>query len=250
MKTPREPARSGTHEETAPTVTATATPLPRLNQRLEVAVGERGTAQYFSRLVEETADTLRISVPEMEGDSLQIREGEQLRLWYTQSGGYWCLRSQVRTIFNNGDETLVELERQGEIHRAQRRNHVRVDVSLLLHAVVEQHSGEEFGGDARLTGRRLSAVTRNVSGGGVSFRTSDLLAQKDRISLTFYLPEHGGDITSKARVVHVMEDPERAGQYIVACTFERMAITDRERIIRFLFFRQRELAGRRRVGAR
>jgi c-di-GMP-binding flagellar brake protein YcgR len=231
-------------------VSATATPLPRLNQRLEVAVGERGSAQYFSRLVEETAETLRISVPEMEGHSLPLREGEQLRLWYTQAGGYWCLRSNVRTVFHRGDETLVEIERHGEVHRAQRRNHVRVDVSLLLHTVVEQHAGEDKGGAARLTGQRISAVTRNVSGGGVSFRTNELLAAKDRIALTFYLPEHGGDITSKARVVHATPDPEREGQYVVACVFERMPITDRERIIRFLFFRQRELAGRRKVMAR
>lgn len=231
-------------------MSATATPLPRLNQRLEVAVGERGSAQYFSRLVEETAETLRISVPEMEGHSLPLREGEQLRLWYTQSGGYWCLRSNVRHVYHKGEETLVEIERQGEVHRAQRRNHVRVDVSLLLHAVVEQHAGEQEGGSARLTGQRISGVTRNVSGGGVSFRTSEQLVTKDRIALTFYLPEHGGDITSKGRVVHVTEDPEREGQYIVACVFERMAITDRERIIRFLFFRQRELAGRRKVMSR
>lgn len=231
-------------------MSATATPLPRLNQRLEVALGERGSAQYFSRLVEETAETLRISVPEMEGESLAVREGEQLRLWYTQSGGYWCLRSNVRNVFHRGDETLIEIERHGEIHRAQRRNHVRVDVSLLLHAVVEQHAGEEKGSGARITGNRVSAVTRNVSGGGVSFRTNEQLVEKDRLALTFYLPEHGGDITSRARVVHVSPDPDRDDQYIIACTFERMAITDRERIIRFLFFRQRELAGRRKVGTR
>jgi c-di-GMP-binding flagellar brake protein YcgR len=127
-------------------------------------------------------------------------------------------------------------------------------VSLLLHAKVEVRGDEgEVGGDEtseRMTGARISAVTRNISGGGVSFRTPAMLVKKDRISLTFYLPEHGGDITSKARVVHVHPDPEKPEQYIVACTFERMAITDRERIIRFLFFRQRELAGRRRVGRR
>jgi c-di-GMP-binding flagellar brake protein YcgR len=62
--------------------------------------------------------------------------------------------------------------------------------------------------------------------------------------LSFYLPEQDGKIASRAAVVHSHPDPERDGQWIVACTFERMAITDRERIIRFLFFRQRELAGR------
>ena len=232
-------------------MSAIATPLPRLNQRLEVAVGDRGSAQYFSRLVEETSDTLRISVPEIEGVSLPLNEGETLRIWYTQSGSYWCLNSLVRTVYNKGEETLVEIERQGEVHRAQRRNHVRVDVSLLLHAQVELRAQEESGAvDERLTGQRISAITRNISGGGVSFRTPSKLALKDRLGLTFYLPEHGGDITSKARVVHVHEDPEKPDQFIVACTFDRMAITDRERIIRFLFFRQRELAGRRKVGLR
>lgn len=233
------------------TVSVPATPHPRLNQRLEVAVGERGTAQYFSRLVEETTETLRISLPEMEGAMLPLSQGDTLRLWYTQGGGYWCLHSLVRTVYSGDNETLVEIERRGDVHRAQRRNHVRVDVSLLLHARVEVRGETDDSAEAeRLTGQRMSAVTRNISGGGVSFRTPSKLASKDRLALTFYLPEHGGDITSKARVVHVHEDPEKAGQYLVACNFERMTITDRERIIRFLFFRQRELAGRRRAGLR
>jgi c-di-GMP-binding flagellar brake protein YcgR len=232
-------------------VSATATPLPRLNQRLEVALGDRGTAQYFSRLVEETAETLRISVPEMQGDSLPVREGEQLRLWYTQAGGYWCLRTNVRTVYDSGEETLIEIDRHGEVHRAQRRNHVRVDVSLLLHVAVDQRSEESAEETlARMNGTRISGVTRNVSGGGVSFRTSEKLVVQDKVTLTFYLPEHGGAITSKAKVVHSQPDPEREGQYIIACMFERMAIGDRERIIRFLFFRQRELAARKKVSAR
>jgi len=233
------------------TATSTAIPLPRLNQRLEVAIGERGgSAQYFSRLVEETADTLRISVPEFEGTTMDLSEGSPLRLWYTQGGGYWCLKTAVRTVYQRDGETMLELERQGDVHRAQRRNHVRVDVSLLLHARVEQHAGkvENEGSDSpRITGERIKAVTRNISGGGINFRTPAELVDGDRIVVTFYLPEHGGDITSRAKVVHSHPDPERPDQHIVACMFERMAITDRERIIRFLFFRQRELAGRKKV---
>jgi c-di-GMP-binding flagellar brake protein YcgR len=228
-----------------------ATPLPRLNQRLEVAVGDRGgAAQYFSRLVEETADTLRISAPEFEGEVLELREGNPMRLWYTQNGGYWCLKTIVRTVYEREGETFLELERGGDVHRAQRRNHVRVDVSLLLHARVEQHVGQqedEQAGSPRLTGERIKALTRNVSGGGISFRTPVQLVGGDKLVVTFYLPEHGGDITSRAKVVHAHPDPERPDHYIIACSFERMAITDRERIIRFLFFRQRELAGRKKV---
>ncbi|MCW2926501.1 MAG: type pilus assembly PilZ [Thermoleophilia bacterium] len=231
--------------------TSPATPLPRLNQRLEVATGDRGgAAQYFSRLVEETADTLRISAPEFEGETLELREGSPMRLWYTQGGGYWCMKTMVRTVYERDGEQFLELSRGGDVHRAQRRNHVRVDVSLLLHARVEQHAGEEEGeaSDApRLTGERIKALTRNISGGGISFRTPEKVVGGDRLVVTFYLPEHGGDITSRAKVVHAHPDPERPEQYIVACSFERMAITDRERIIRFLFFRQRELAGRKKV---
>lgn len=236
---------------------STATPLPRLNQRLEVALGEKGgAAEYFSRLIEETADTLRISAPEYEGSTVDVREGSPLRLWYTQGGSYWCLKTNIRHIYQHEGETVCELERDGDVHRAQRRNHVRVDVGLMLHAKVEQRSetnGLEGGeaeapaDDPRVTGARIKAVTRNISGGGISFRTPTQLFDGDKLVLTFYLPEHGGDITSRAKVVQSFPDPEREGQYVVACMFERMAITDRERIIRFLFFRQRELAGRKKV---
>ena len=231
-------------------MSATAQPLPRLNQRLEVALGERGAAQYFSRLVEETGSTLRISLPEMEGSTVDVKEGAELRIWYVQDGGYWCLHTEVLTAYQHEGEQMLEVSRRGDVHRAQRRNHVRVDVSLLLHCRVEQRADDgddaEEGGP-RQTGERIKAVTRNVSGGGINFRTPTKLLAGDRIVVTFYLPEHGGDITSRAKVVHANPDPERDGQYNVACMFERMAISDRERIIRFLFFRQRELAGRKKV---
>ncbi len=216
-----------------------ATPLPRLNQRLEVALDTRGSAQYFSKLMEETSESLRISQPEMQGMLLDLREGEPIRVWYTQSGGYWCLQSTVLGIHEQAGETIVEVARTGKVRRAQRRNHVRVDVSLLLHA---ERPGED--GEAA---ERISAVTRNISGGGVSFRSKEPFEEGEVISLGFYLPQHGGDISSKAKVVHTRPDPDRPDHYVVACMFQRMAISDRERIIRFLFFRQRELAGRRKV---
>ena len=223
-------------------------PFPRLNQRIEVALGDRGTAQYFSRLVEETAETLRISLPEMEGKVLELREGDALRLWYTQTGGYWCLNTQVRTLYRHDGETIVEVERLGDVHRAQRRNHVRVDVALMTHITVEARA-ENTPEDTpeRMAGTRMSAITRNISGGGVSFRSSRELYPGDRLSLSFYLPEHGGEISSKARIVHVVPDPGKEGAWNISCTFDRMSITDRERIIRFLFFRQRELAAKKRV---
>lgn len=230
-----------------------ATPLPRLNQRLEVSLLDRGAAQCFSRLVQETVDTLRISLPELEGRSFPVSEGNLIRVWYTGNGGYWCLEAEVLSVFRHDGETLVEISRRGNVHRAQRRNHVRVDVALLAHLTLDQLADVPDGAessDERTLGTRISGITRNMSGGGVSLRTSRRVFEGDRGTITFYLPEHGGEISGKARIVHVKPDPEREGHFIVACMFDRMAISDRERIIRYLFFRQRELAARRKVGAR
>jgi c-di-GMP-binding flagellar brake protein YcgR len=215
--------------------------MPRLNQRLEVALETRGSAQYFSRLIEETSDVLRLSQPEMEGRLLDLREGDQIRVWFTQAGGYWCLNSKVIHIWKKSGETIIDVDRTGSVRRAQRRNHVRVDVSLLLHA---QSVSEDAPAE------RISGVTRNISGGGVSFRSKEAFEDGGTIALTFYLPQQGGEIVSRARVIHCQPDPEKEGHFVIACMFQRMAISDRERIIRFLFFRQRELAGRRKVMAR
>ena len=78
----------------------------------------------------------------------------------------------------------------------------------------------------------------NISGGGIRFQCPDRFAEGDMLMLKTFLPTHAGIINMKCRVVRVEE--LSGGSYKVAAQFEDMNEATREKIIRFIFSRQRK----------
>ncbi len=81
------------------------------------------------------------------------------------------------------------------------------------------------------------ATEVNISGGGIRFQCADGFAEGDMLMLKTFLPTHGGIVNMKCRVVRVEELD--GGLYKVAAEFEDMDEATREKIIRFIFSRQR-----------
>ena len=77
----------------------------------------------------------------------------------------------------------------------------------------------------------------NISGGGIRFRCSDSFAEGDLLMLRTFLPTHAGVVNMKCRVLRVEE--AGTGSYRIAARFEDMDESTREKIIRFIFSRQR-----------
>jgi c-di-GMP-binding flagellar brake protein YcgR len=82
----------------------------------------------------------------------------------------------------------------------------------------------------------LNGFTRNVSAGGVLVAGADALDQGDRLRLRFELDSEDDLIDLLARVVRADDDWGLRGLRL-----ERMTDVERERIVRFVFARQRRV---------
>jgi hypothetical protein len=105
----------------------------------------------------------------------------------------------------------------------QRRDDVRID---LVRPVAMIPSGFKVGW--------LNGFTRNVSAGGVLVAGADALHEGDRLRLRFELDSEEDLIDLLARVVRADEDWGLRGLRL-----EGLGERDRERIVRFVFARQR-----------
>lgn len=79
----------------------------------------------------------------------------------------------------------------------------------------------------------------NISGGGVRFLCNDPFKEGDRLVLKTFLPTHAHSIRIKCEVVRSAERPE--GGYEIAVEYLDLDEATRDKIIKYIFSRQREM---------
>jgi hypothetical protein len=88
--------------------------------------------------------------------------------------------------------------------------------------------------DARRSGLgSLSFDTRDLSVGGAFLRSDLLLEVNEDLEMCFELPD-GVPVKVRARVVHVVRDPEQGGVPGMGVAFRNLSNQDRERMRIFL----------------
>lgn len=121
------------------------------------------------------------------------------------------------------------------VTRMQRRRAVRVPVMLMARVLDDE--GEEV---------IESGVTEDLSANGVLLRMTDPMEVNQVVRVVLHLGGSAGDLDTRARVVRADHEPDAARPWRVAMTFPDLARAAEDRVVRFLFERQREL--RRRDG--
>gem|GEM_PF-6914598 len=120
------------------------------------------------------------------------------------------------------------------ITRIQRRRAVRVPVVLMARLLDDDDETAETG------------VTEDLSANGVLLRLTEPVEVGSAMRIVLHLGGSAGDIDTVARVVRVDKQPESTRPWRVAMTFPDLGRALEDRVVRFLFERQREL--RRREG--
>ncbi len=106
------------------------------------------------------------------------------------------------------------------------------DINQKLHMLINHMSGKN--------GFNLpEARDVNISGGGLKFFCNDLFRAGDRLVLKLFLPTHAHVIKIKCEVVRVV--PDGSAGYEVAVRYIDMDEATRDRIIRYIFAKQRRL---------
>ena len=107
---------------------------------------------------------------------------------------------------------------------------VRVSVNLIVHY--------RMGDDV------IGAITENLSAGGTLLRLASPIEAGTRLQVTVHCGGHAGDLTVAA--VAVRCDRLEAGDrpWRIALAFDELAPVQEDRLVRFVFERQRELRRR------
>lgn len=133
-----------------------------------------------------------------------------------------------------GGEGRYEARTLGPPRRIQRRGAVRVPVNLIVR--YRLGAGPESGA--------VGAVTENLSAGGVLLRLAAPVEVGTRLQVAIHCGGDAGDLHVEA--VAVRCDPLGSGErpWRIALTFADLDDADEDRLVRFLFERQRELRRR------
>jgi c-di-GMP-binding flagellar brake protein YcgR len=152
----------------------------------------------------------------------------------------YAARAEVEVASREG-VPLLTLRVSGAWQRVQRRNAVRVAVAI------RPRSAEIVFGETR---KQLRLGVTDISALGVQVRSQDELRSGDHLDLAFELMDVDEEIQVKARVRRVNRQ-ERATSVIwdAGCEFEGLSAKLGQRIVQFIFARQRALARAKRGSA-
>jgi c-di-GMP-binding flagellar brake protein YcgR len=131
----------------------------------------------------------------------------------------------------------IVLEIRGEWQRVQRREHVRFPARIAPSSALAV-TGEL---------RSINASIRDLSAAGLRVWSGQELVVGEELRLAFRLPDGGSEIDAHVRIERV--EPfayQNVTLWEAGCSFDHLSPAIRERIVRYIFAEQRQLAQRRR----
>jgi hypothetical protein len=215
----------------APTRPDTA-PLPRRGERV-VLDGLPG-GPWTTVVEREGGEAVALAPPRLGGRPVPLPLHRAFTLAYTVREVPCEVDALLVDGPRPGDEGPYEARTLGPPRRIQRRGAVRVPVNLIAHYRV----GDD--GEAAAVG----AITENLSAGGVLLRLAEPVGIGSRIDVTIHCGGDAGDLALGA--VAVRCDRLEAGDrpWRIALTFDDLSGAEEDRLVRYVFERQRELRRR------
>ncbi|WP_062492735.1 flagellar brake protein [Paenibacillus sp. 32O-W] len=211
--------------------------LPKVNQivyfRIISPDGEEALEEYKTRVADESADALFIELP-LQGGSERfrpLRPGDELSVSYVTKEGVKYDFATTVLGFRDDAVRLVRIRKPSPdaITRIQRRSYLRVPAELEL--------------AVRRGNERFLTMTRDVSGGGISFvcESGRSVAEGDALDCWLLVPFRSGAIEHvhfRAEVARIEEGDARKR---VMLKYAEITDSERQIVIRFCLERQVEL---------
>lgn len=216
----------------APRTLAGIAPLPVRGQRV-VLDGLPG-GPWITVVEHEAGGVLALAPPRLGGRPAPLPLQRRFVVTYTSREVPCEVDALLVRGPARGAEGLYEARTSGPPRRLQRRGAVRVPVNLIAHA--------RLGDDDDAV--QLGGVTENLSAGGALLRLASAVEVGTRLSMTIHCGGAAGDLEHVATVVRSdrIDDGERPWR--VAATFVDPTLAEEDRLVRFVFERQRELRSR------
>lgn len=195
-------------------------------------------APWLSQAIAVSGDTVTMAAPRRAGVAAGLAAGREFLLAYSvrevpcEVDAIW-VEGPVRV---GGDEIVIA-RMDGAPRRMQRRDAVRVPVSIVVRASIDDEEGDEP--------VPVAAVTENLSAGGALLRMSDPVTAGAELTITIQPP--GSDdppMGLPARVVRCDREPGQPRPWRVALAFDNPTRAQQESLVRYIFRLQREWRAR------
>jgi c-di-GMP-binding flagellar brake protein YcgR len=178
---------------------------------------------YPSMVIALEPDVLYVDIPKADGRRLDFPLGTAMRVVALLEDALYSFDSQV-TGYEYDLPVALCLAPPESVLRSQRRAAVRVPTNLYARVGAD---GKDFG-----------VKLRDIAAGGVSFFCDHPLS--GQIDMSLNLASGSGQEWLYTRLL-VRRVVETKSDYIIACSFTDLAGKDEDRVVAYLFRRQRQL---------
>lgn len=205
----------------------------RVNQPVELELPEYDKDCYRSRVEGIFGNKITLAAPLKGGQVVSLSPGTAVKVIYKDEMAIYTFISHVisQECLNPPTVTLGE---PYDKQRIQRRNFVRLDANLtIVFSKVDEN--------LEPVGEVCWGNTVDISGGGVMFACSAVLKCGDVLYTTVHFSDNDS-VKALGKVVRFVENPSTAKfKYSVGLEFTIIEELERDKIIKFIFNRQREL---------
>jgi c-di-GMP-binding flagellar brake protein YcgR len=192
--------------------------------------------KYSTRIEDVKGDYLVVGTPMKQREYIKLDQGQKVLLSVIRRNNpYFFETAVIGNEWNDGQQ-LTQLRRPPDNAGIQLRQHVRVPVVITDGQFwVEGETGKY--------GPTNSGSVLDISAGGILVMTKDGLPESSVVLSRFTLSRQAGHMTA---IVRVLKNYERLSDVGVKshrshCQFVDLGDKDRDRLIKFVFQREREL---------
>jgi c-di-GMP-binding flagellar brake protein YcgR len=211
----------------------------KINVLVDVIVDDGNNQQiYRSRVEGLDKDTITLANPIKDSVVIPLRVGQVVNITFLDDTAIYSFESVIVSRHSGNVPTIIiKYPKPDAVKRTQRRNFVRfyarLNISFNLITEYITDYSQTFTGE-----------TIDISGGGLMMATDTKVPKEEMIDVQLKLSSDNV-VSAVGRVVRLTDRNESGNpRYLLGLVFDVIEEKDRDKIIRFIFEKQRELRQR------
>jgi c-di-GMP-binding flagellar brake protein YcgR len=176
---------------------------PALWERVSVSLDRNGRASRFiSRIENIKKSSYVLEMPVRQNGNSNLEKGDIVEISYNRKDAAYTFKASIKDLFLD-EPGSVEIEKEGDIKRNQRRKYVRLDISEEINfRIIDSPRDPAAGISPEFRGSLL-----NISAGGFLFETDTPTKEGSLLIVNFRLK----DRYSLENILAVVKRVEQAG---------------------------------------
>jgi c-di-GMP-binding flagellar brake protein YcgR len=156
---------------------------PALWERLVLIAEKNGeTSEFITRIENIKRNSYVLEMPVKRGGNFNLQKGDDVEIRYNRHDAAYTFKASIKDLFVD-DSGSIEVKREGETRREQRRRYVRLNISEdINYRILEAPGNDDIGISPEFQGSLL-----NISAGGFLFETDKDIPRDTLLIVNFEL---------------------------------------------------------------